>query len=193
MASVLSKLMTAEEFYDWSHRPENRDKLHELEEGEVVEVSLPGKRHGLVCANGVRVLGNYTHQKQNGNVFANDMGVILERDPDTVRGPDIALYLETTPFEDQEQKYSESVPTMVVEVISPNDRWSKMQKRIMKFLEKGVKMVWLLEPDERSLTVYLPSQAPMVLEGDAEVTGFGVLPDFHCKVSDFFVSAGKTI
>ncbi len=35
MANVLTKLMTAEEFYEWSHRPENRDKLHELsKEGE---------------------------------------------------------------------------------------------------------------------------------------------------------------
>ena len=154
-------------------------------------MSLPGKRHCLVCGNGVWLLGTYTRQKKNGNVFPNDMGIILERDPDTVRGPDIALYLEATPYDEQEQKYSELVPALTVEVISPNDRWNKMQKRIRTFLEKGVKMVWLLEPDERSLTVYLPNQAPVTLEGDAEVTGFGVLPDFSCKVSDFFVMPGE--
>src|SRR5271155_1056957 len=100
MASVLTKLMTAEEFYEWSHRPENRDKLHELEEGEAVEKSLPGKRHCLVCGNGDWLLGSYTRQKKNGNVFPNDMGIILERDPDTVRGPDIALYLESISFDE---------------------------------------------------------------------------------------------
>src|SRR5207237_6935191 len=59
MASVDTKLITAEEFYDWANRPENRDKYCELERGEIVEMSRPGKRHGLICANGVRILWNY--------------------------------------------------------------------------------------------------------------------------------------
>lgn len=193
MASVLTKPMTAEEFYDWTHRPENRDLHFELEEGEVIEVSRPGKKHCLVCGNGVWLLGSYTRMKKNGNVFPNDMGIILEREPDTVRGPDIAVYLETIRFDDQEEKYPESLPDLIVEVRSPNDTWTKMQKRIMKFLAKGVKMAWLLDPDERSLTVYFPDQSPKVLEADEEVNGFGVLPDFQCKVSDFFVSAGTSV
>jgi hypothetical protein len=43
--------LTAEEFYDWAHRPENAGKSYELERGEVVEVSRPGELHGVVCAN----------------------------------------------------------------------------------------------------------------------------------------------
>jgi Uma2 family endonuclease len=193
MASGLTKPMTAEEFYHWVHRPENRDKHFELEEGEVVEMSLPGKKHCLVCGNGVRLLGNYTHLNQNGNVIPNDLGIILERDPDTVRGPDIALYLETIAFDEQESKYSDILPKLIVEVISPNDRWTKMQKRIMTFLRKGVKMVWLLDPEDHTVTVYLPNASHVVLEGDDEVSGFGILPNFSCKASDFFVSAGKSI
>ena len=50
MASVDTKLITAEQFYDWANRPENRDKYCELERGEIVELSRPGKRHGLICA-----------------------------------------------------------------------------------------------------------------------------------------------
>jgi Uma2 family endonuclease len=51
-------------------------------------------------------------------------------------------------------------------------------------------MVWLLDPDEQTVTVYLPNQTPFVLEGVEEVTGQGLLPDFQCKAADFFVMAG---
>src|SRR4051812_34131085 len=59
-------LMTAEEFYDFCHRPENRDRRFELERGEVVEMSRPGEQHGYVCGNFTRILGNYTFQRRKG-------------------------------------------------------------------------------------------------------------------------------
>lgn len=190
MASVLTKLMTAEEFYDWANHPKNRDRSFELEEGEVVEVSLPGERHGVVCSNSNLILGLYTRQIKRGYVIANDTGIILERDPDTVRGPDVALYLEKTKYRQLKVKYSERLPKLIVEALSPNDRQGKMQKRINQFLEKGVAMVWLLDPDAETLTIYLPNRQPLVLEGDDEVSGLKLLPEFSCKVSDFFVMAG---
>ncbi len=188
MSSAATNLMTAEEFYDWTHRPENRDRLFELADGEVFEMSLPGKQHCLVCGNACGLLWMYRRQHKNGNVFTNDMGIILERDPDTVRGPDVAYYLETTTFDDQERKYSDRMPALVVEVLSPNDRIGRMQKRINKFLEKGVGMVWLLDPESQTVSVYLPSQLPMVLEGDEEVSGQGVLLGFQCKACEFFAT-----
>jgi Uma2 family endonuclease len=191
MASVISRLMTAEEFYDWTHLPKNRDQHYELEEGEVVEVSRPGKKHCLVCGNTVWLLGSYTRQKKNGNVFPNDMGLVLARDPDTVRGADVAVYLETMTYDDQEIKYPQGLPDLVVEVLSPNDRFGKMQKRIAKFLERGARMVWLLDPDSETITIYQPGGTSKTLTGDEEVTGETVLPGFRCKASDFFTSASE--
>ncbi len=49
MATAQTKLMTAEEFWDFVHRPENRDRCFDLVRGEVVEMSKPCKRHGVVC------------------------------------------------------------------------------------------------------------------------------------------------
>lgn len=51
MATVATKLLTAEEFFDWANLPENRDRRFELEKGEIVEGSLPGERHCAVCGN----------------------------------------------------------------------------------------------------------------------------------------------
>jgi Uma2 family endonuclease len=191
MASVLTKLMTAEEFYDFVHLPKNRDRHFELEEGEVVEVSRPGERHGAVCANSSYIMVGYTRAIKKGLVTTNDTGIVLERDPDTVRGADVALYLEKYRFSQLKVKYSDRLPKLILEVLSPNDRQGKMQKRINKFLEKGVAMAWLLDPDAETLTIFLPNKQPVVLESHEEVTGLKLLPDFHCKVSDFFVMAGE--
>ncbi len=189
MSSVLTNLMTAEEFYDWVHRPENRDRHFELEEGEVVEMSRPGERHGVVCGNANGILWNYTRKIKKGYVCSNDTGLILDRDPDNVRGPDVALYLESKKYDALETKYSERMPNLAVDVRSPNDRHAKMLRRVNKFLQKGVAMAWLIDPEEQTVTVYLPNQTPVVLEGDEEVTGFGVLPEFSCKAAEFFEMA----
>lgn len=191
MASVISRPMTADEFYEWTHRPENRDRQFELEEGEVVEVSRPGERHGTVCSNTSYILVGYTRSIKQGNVTSNDTGIVLERGPDTVRGPDVAMYLENRKFKDLEVKYSERVPNLVVEILSPNDRRGKMQKRINKFLEKGVAMVWLLDPEEETVSIFVKNQLPIVLEGDEEVTGLDVFDGFRCKACDFFRTGGE--
>lgn len=191
MASVLSKLMTAEEFYDFVNEPRNRDRHFELEAGEVVKVSRPGEIHGAVCINVGGLFWQYTRLKKKGYACSNDMGLVLERDPDTVRGPDISLYLEARKFKELEKKWPKRLPKLIVEVMSPNDRMSKMLKRIAKFLKKGVAMAWLLDPEDETLTIFTPNREPIVLERDEEVAGLKLLPDFRCKVADFFAMAGE--
>jgi Uma2 family endonuclease len=78
--------MTAVDCFTWLHRPENQGKQFELVRGEVVEVPRPGERHCLVCGNVTGVLGNYLRQRRRGRVLPNNAGIILARDPDTVRG-----------------------------------------------------------------------------------------------------------
>ncbi len=191
MATAATKLMTAEEFFDWSNLPENRDRHCELEEGEIVEMSLPGEQHGVVCGNAVWLLGNYTRTRAKGYVCSNDTGLILERDPDTVRGADIALYDEFRRYQDLKLKYTERLPTLAVEVLSPTDRTGKMLGRISKFLAKGIALVWLLDPDACNVTIFRPGQEPLVLEENEELTGMEVLPDFRCRVGELFVVPGE--
>jgi Uma2 family endonuclease len=183
-------LMTAEEFYDWVHRPENANRWFELVRGEVVELPPPTKRHGVVSANIARILGNYTVAQGVGYVTSNDSGVILERSPDTVRGPDVALYEDATSFEELHPKYGEVPPRLAVEVLSPNDQAAQVLNKITDYLTNGVELVWLVNPDERKVTVHRPEKSPYRLTGDQELTGDDVLPGFRCRVADFFFVPG---
>jgi Uma2 family endonuclease len=191
MATVGSKLVTAEEFYDWANRPENRDKYCELERGEIVEMTRPGRLHGFVCANVARILGNFTVQRKRGYICSNDTGVIVERDPDTVRGPDILLFEDTDRVEAIDRKYGEKPPVLAVEVLSPNDRFAKINRRIQEQLRFGTLLVWVLDPDASNVTVYRPGQPYYIVEQSEELTGNDVLPDFRCKVAEFFAMPGQ--
>lgn len=186
MTITTAQRMTAEEFYEWTNRPENSGKHHELERGEIVEMSRPGELHCLVCGNVTRILGNYTFQRRKGYVLSNDVGIVWERNPDTVRGPDVVLYNHSRRYQDLNPKFCEEAPTLAVEVKSPNDRMNKITRRIAQFLKWGVALVWLLDPEDRTLAIYRLDKLPEVLEEDEELIGDGILPDFHCRVADFF-------
>ncbi|MBY0526860.1 MAG: Uma2 family endonuclease [Gemmataceae bacterium] len=191
MATAPAKLMTAEQFYEWANRQENRDKPCELERGEIVEMSRAGKLHGLICANVARILGNFTVQRRRGYVCSNDTGVVVERDPDTVRGPDILLFEDAERFEQVDQEYGEAPPLLAVEVLSPNDTVGKVMRRVREQLHFGTKIVWVVDPEARNVTVHQAGKETLVVEATEELTGGDALSDFRCPAADFFLLPGQ--
>lgn len=182
-------LMSAEEFFEWANLPENAGKHHELERGRVVEVSRPGEIHGIVCVNVGYVLAGYIRRRRKGFACGNDTGVLWETDPDTVRGPDLIFYDENRSYRDFNPRYSDDVPTLVVEVLSPNDRPHRVILRVCQFIEWGVKLAWVVDPIDRTVCIYRAGAPPLVLDDTQELTGGDVLPDFRCPVAEFFFTA----
>lgn len=185
-----TKLMTAEQFFEWAERPENREKSYELQRGEVVEMPSPSERHCLVCSNVGYILNGYVRQRRQGYVLTNDAGIVLERDPDTVRGPDVVLFTTNRRYDEMNPKFAEGIPALAVEVLSPSDRIGKMTRRIAQFLKSGIRLVWLIDPEARDVTVYRPNQDDYVADERQELTGDDVLPEFCCRVADFFFTPG---
>jgi Uma2 family endonuclease len=90
-------------------------------------------------------------------------------------------------------KYAEHLPLLAVEVLSPHDRAGRMMKRALQFVRKGIPLVWLVDGEERDVTVYRSGREPYVLGIDDEITGEDVLPGFRCRVADFFLMPGETV
>jgi Uma2 family endonuclease len=182
-------LMTAEEFFDFVHRPENKGRHYELERGRVVEMSRPGELHCHICGNVTFLLGAYLRSRKRGYVLPNDPGLVVEREPDTVRGPDVLFFDQNRPTREMNPKWTENVPTLAVEVWSPNDRPGKMRRRVGQLLGAGVKLVWVVDPEGRDVTVYQAGKEDEVLDATQELTGRDVLPDLRILVADLFYSA----
>lgn len=184
-------LMTAEEFYEWSLLPENESRCYEFVRGEVVESPLPKRIPGAVCGNIARILGNFTFQCHFGYITTNDAGVILERDPDTVRGPDVAIFDDATTFAELHPAYGEVPPILAVEVITTDTKVKLLDAKIDDYLDNGVKIVWVVDPDSETVRVYRPDMRAVTFKSEQDLEGGDVLPGFRCKVADFFVLSGK--
>lgn len=191
MATTTTPKMTAEEFFDWANRPENEDGRYELEDGEVVEMPSPGELHGFVCWLTSMILGNYLIRRGAGYMCTNDTGLVVRRKPDTVRGPDLIVFLESRTADQMSRKFCERVPPLVVEVFSPSDKPGKLNRRIDQYHRLGIPLVWVIYPEEQTVNVCRPNEFPKVLDETDELTGNGVLPDFSCKVADLFALPGQ--
>jgi Uma2 family endonuclease len=190
MATVGTKLMTAEEFFDWLQRPENQQRLFELEAGEVVEMPPPGELHGILCGWIAHLLWRYVLQRGQGSVSSNDAGLLVKRSPDTVRGPDLMLFDESKTLDQLNPRFVERLPKLVVEVLSPSDPRGKVDRRVTQYLRRGVPLVWLVDPEVRTVSVHRPGQELYVVDDTEELTGHEVLPDFRYRVAELFTLPG---
>src|SRR5262249_30055209 len=155
-----------------------------------IELPPTMKIHGRVCVRIVFLLEGYVCQRNFGYVTGNDSGVILERDPDTVRGPDVALYEDARSFEELHPKYGEVPHRLAVEVMSPIYLIGRVIDKVSDYLRNGVALVWLVDPDMHNVTICRPDRTPEVLKGEQELLAEDVLPGFRCRVSDFFFVPG---
>lgn len=118
-------------------------------------------------------------------------GVILDRDPDTVRGPDVALYEDAKKYSELHPKYGETPPILAVEVLSPNDRADQVLRKIADYLSNGVRLLWVIDMELPTVTVYRPDKQQYVVTRTGKLTGEDVLPDLECSVSEFFYVGGE--
>jgi Uma2 family endonuclease len=179
--AIANDLLTAEAFFSL---PDD-GQVYELVRGCSVMMVRPGYRHGKVCGYVVRLLGNFVAEHDLGSIVSNDAGVITERNPDTVRGPDVAFYsYSRVPREADPVGYPSAAPEIVFEVLSPHDRWPAVLGKAAEYLDAGVLVVCVLEPELRSATICRTSQAPLALAGHEEL----LLPELH---ADFRVPLGR--
>ena len=159
----------------------------ELIMGVLYETMATGGEHGEIAANLTIELGVFVKPRRLGRLATSDSGVLLERNPDTVREPDIAFFsAETLPPDVRVRGYYEVVPDLVVEIASPSDSHREVNAKIQMWLSYGVRLVWAVYPTTRTVEAHPQHGAPTLLTDIDTLDGGDVLPDFTCKVSVIF-------
>ena len=159
----------------------------ELIRGVLCETMAAGELHGKIVTNLVIELGSFVKPRRLGTLLASDSGVWLERDPDTVREPDIAFTsAERLPLDAWNTGYSEVVPDLVVEIASPSDSRRGVHDKAHMWLGHGVRLVWVVHPETRTVDVYRPDAPATTLAEDGSLDGLDVLAGFTCDVSAIF-------
>jgi Uma2 family endonuclease len=158
----------------------------ELMRGTIVEVPPTFFRRGHICANIVAVLEEFVRRHQLGWVIGNDAGVVVERNPDTVRGPEVAYFSYGRLPKDQiPEGYPPVAPELVFEVLPPSDRMSAMTAKVGDYHLAGVLVVCVLDPDAGVLVVYPQEALPRRYTADEELTLPEVFADFRVRVRQF--------
>ena len=159
----------------------------ELIRGELSETMPAGHRHGKIVMNLGAELRNFVKPRKLGTLVASDSGVLLERDPDTVREPDIAFFsAENIPLDADIPGYAESVPDLVVEVASPGDSRTAINDKALMWLRYGARLVWVVHPEARAVDVHREGRPVAALSENDALDGLDVLPGFSCPVLDVF-------
>ena len=175
----MPQVMTAEELL-YTNIP---NKRAELVRGRLIVHEPPGGRHGNITAIlGVR-LGQHIDHTDAGALFVGDTGFTLSRNPDTVRGPDIAFVRKERVPDPIPSTFLEFAPDLVVEVLSPNDRPGEGLAKGGDWLDAGARLVWVIDPERRVARLYRADGTEQILAETDRLLGEDVLPGFSCTVA----------
>lgn len=182
---VKQRLLTAEEYLVM---PDDPGRRFELVRGELVEVPFASAVHGWIGDLIYRLIFAFADQHGLGVAFSDGVGYITARDPDIVRGPDVSFVSRSRlPEGGIPQGHWPFAPDLAVEIMSPSDRPGKVRAKAFEYLAGGSRLVWVVRPDRRSVTVYLADGTILELGPEDDLDGGAVLPGFRVRVADLFV------
>jgi Uma2 family endonuclease len=172
-------LMTGEELF---RRPDLGPC--ELVNGRIVPLPPTGADHGFVESRLTRRLSAYAEDTGRGEVMSGEAGIYIRRNPDTVRAPDAAFISNERLAQRKSPSFLDVAPELVVEVLSPDDRWSEVTEKIEDYFEAGVARVWIVDSKTRKLHAYRsPTESEQFGEGQT-LTDEEILPGFRLVISE---------
>lgn len=145
-----------------------------------------GHRHGTVEVNVAAELQAFVKQRALGKVMCGEVGIITQRNPDTVRGADVVYISHERLAHAQTDGYLDVAPDLVIEVVSPNDRWTEINEKISEYLDCGVRAVWVIDPRTQRVTCYQPQTEVRLYSEKDVLTAPELLPEFAVPVRQLF-------
>jgi len=158
----------------------------ELIDGVLLDISPPGGEHGGCVDNLHFALGSHVRSRQLGKLFAAETSFLLARDPDTLLAPDLAFIAEDRVPRPLPKGWMQTIPDLIVEVVSLSDRVGDVTEKVGKWLGAGVRLIWVIYPAWRSVQVHRSGCEVRLLSESAVLEGDDVVPGFRMQVRELF-------
>jgi Uma2 family endonuclease len=162
------------------------DVRRELVDGEVVEMTPVGGVHGQVTARLTRLLMEHVERQGGGELVVGDVGFVLSLpyDPERVRAADLA-FVSSGRLRGGHlpQGFVPGAPDLAVEVLSPSDNPIDIQQKVRDYLEAGARLVWVVTPQARTVTVYRADGSARLLREQESLEGEDILPGLTIRLS----------
>jgi Uma2 family endonuclease len=159
---------------------------YELHHGSLVPMSPPGAIHGNLQSRIATELTIQGERLGHGKAFT-DVGVVLARKPDHVRGPDVAFVMKASlPEKISPEGFLESIPELIVEIKSKNDTASEIAEKVDDYLGAGAKLVWVCDDANDMFTEHRRGNPARNHGKDDILTCDDIIPGFRLSLAELF-------
>ena len=167
--------------------PEKPGVRYELADGELIEVPGAGYAHSLISGLIYRLLYGFATERRLGVVLHDGATFILQSDPPRARIPDVSfISAANVPAGEPPSGFWPTAPDLAVEIVSPSDRGEDVRAKATEYLDGGSRCVWVLWPEEESVSVYVAGEPVQSLESSDVLEGGELLPGLSVLVRDLF-------
>jgi len=179
---------TAEDFSENRFDLPDSGRFSELIEGRPLQFVAPDEDHGRTIMNLTREISAHIHDNPNRSGYACfDLGLIIQRTPDTVLFPSLSYYEGGRLFAESDKVVTDNMPRLVVDIASTADRRKLMEARVLGLLNSGIESVWIADPASQTVHIYHREVAVRELSVDDSLVGSdSLLPGFEIAVVQLF-------
>ncbi len=160
---------------------------YELVSGNLQMMSPAGGRHGRLANRISMLLNKHVDANHLGVVFAAETGFLIQTDPDTVLAPDVA-FVSLARFKsvENEVQYLPLAPELAIEVLSPSDRFSRVESKAFAWLDSGTKLVLLIDPDNETIHAYRSRKQIEMFQRSETIDCSAAVSNWMLTVDDVF-------
>ncbi len=178
--------MTDDQFFEFCQI--NKElRIERTAEGDLIIMTPAGGETSWRNSEIVIALGNWAKQDGTGVVFDSSGGFVL---PDgATRAPDVAWVKRSRLAElapEQKKKFLPLCPDFAIELRSPSDRLKDIQDKMQEYIDNGLKLGWLIDPEERRVHIYLPESPVDILENPSQISGGSILSRFTLDLQEIW-------
>jgi Uma2 family endonuclease len=168
-----------------AHNPEIR--FETTPQGKLIVMSPTGSESGRKNSSLLAQVWYWNNQNKLGEVFDSSTGFKLSNG--AIRSPDVSWISKERWYslsQEQQRKFAPIDPDFVIELISPTDDLNALQQKMVEYIDCGVKLAWLINPDEKQVEIYRINRSKEILNNPNSLSGDNILPNLNVILAEIF-------
>lgn len=161
--------------------PKDGNKYEAVDGG--LRVSPAGWLHERIVARLIGRLVAFVERERLGDVLGSNVLYVLPSG--NKRGPDVSFVAADRLGPGAVGvAFPQLVPDFAVEVLSPGDSPRQVLDKVGEYLQAGVRLVWIIDPERRHAAIYRSMTSVREIGGDGNLDGEDLLPGFRCSLAE---------